>query len=143
MLGTQHLLLFITSGNRPIQPIIAIRPGASGDISVSEGQPTNAAVAWSKLRGGPYRGSEPPSGIRMPDVTLQTYRGDTVSLREAEDLLNSPAPEDALASWLRAVVRHSTGFRHGFEFVDVYSQQTEQIRAACALLGEYTGGYGY
>ena len=29
---------------------------------------------------------------------------------------------------LRAVVRHSTGFRHGFEFVDVYSQQTQQIR---------------
>jgi outer membrane protein assembly factor BamB len=47
-------LCFLTSGNRPIQPIIAIRPGASGDISVSEKQPTNASVAWSKMRGGPY-----------------------------------------------------------------------------------------
>ncbi|MCI0455581.1 MAG: hypothetical protein L0Z62_01210 [Gemmataceae bacterium] len=29
-------LPFITSGNRPIQPIVAIRPGASGDISLNE-----------------------------------------------------------------------------------------------------------
>jgi outer membrane protein assembly factor BamB len=47
-------LLFITSGNRPIQPIFAIRPGASGDISLAEGQESNAHIAWSKMRGGPY-----------------------------------------------------------------------------------------
>jgi outer membrane protein assembly factor BamB len=47
-------LLFITSGNRPIQPIFAIRPGARGDISLKEGQHSNAHIAWSKLRGGPY-----------------------------------------------------------------------------------------
>jgi outer membrane protein assembly factor BamB len=47
-------LLFITSGNRPIQPIFAIRPGASGDISLNEKQGTNAHIAWSKMRGGPY-----------------------------------------------------------------------------------------
>jgi outer membrane protein assembly factor BamB len=47
-------LLFITSGNRPIQPIIAVRPGARGDISLSEGQDTNSHIAWSRMRGGPY-----------------------------------------------------------------------------------------
>ena len=47
-------LLFITSGNRPIQPIFAIRPGASGDISLKEGQEANAHIAWSRMRGGPY-----------------------------------------------------------------------------------------
>jgi outer membrane protein assembly factor BamB len=47
-------LLFITSGNRPIQPIFAIRPGARGDISLAEGQETNAYIAWSRMRGGPY-----------------------------------------------------------------------------------------
>jgi outer membrane protein assembly factor BamB len=47
-------LLFITSGNRPIQPIIAVRPGARGDISLGEGQDTNSHIAWSKMRGGPY-----------------------------------------------------------------------------------------
>jgi outer membrane protein assembly factor BamB len=47
-------LLFITSGNRPIQPIFAIRPGARGDISLKENEESNAYIAWSKMRGGPY-----------------------------------------------------------------------------------------
>jgi len=47
-------LIYVTSGNRPIQPIFAIRPGAHGDISLSQGKDHSAYVAWSKLRGGPY-----------------------------------------------------------------------------------------
>ena len=47
-------LAYIASGNRPIQPIIAVRPGASGDISLKEGEETNASVAWTRMRGGPY-----------------------------------------------------------------------------------------
>jgi outer membrane protein assembly factor BamB len=47
-------LIFVVSGNRPIQPIFAIRPGASGDISLKEGQTSNEHIAWGKLRGGPY-----------------------------------------------------------------------------------------
>ncbi|MFO0847534.1 MAG: PQQ-binding-like beta-propeller repeat protein [Gemmataceae bacterium] len=47
-------LAFVSSGNRPIQPIIAIRPGATGDISLRKDEERNAHVAWSKLRGGPY-----------------------------------------------------------------------------------------
>jgi outer membrane protein assembly factor BamB/ankyrin repeat protein len=47
-------LIFVVSGNRPIQPIFAIKPGASGDISLKEGQTSNEHIAWSKMRGGPY-----------------------------------------------------------------------------------------
>jgi outer membrane protein assembly factor BamB len=47
-------LVFITSGNRPIQPIFAIKPGAHGDISLAEPADHNAFVAWSRMRGGPY-----------------------------------------------------------------------------------------
>jgi outer membrane protein assembly factor BamB len=47
-------LAYVASGNRPIQPIIAIRPGAAGDISLKEGEDTNESVAWSRMRGGPY-----------------------------------------------------------------------------------------
>jgi outer membrane protein assembly factor BamB len=47
-------LAFLASGNRPIQPIIAVRPGAAGDISLKEGETANRSVAWSRLRGGPY-----------------------------------------------------------------------------------------
>jgi outer membrane protein assembly factor BamB len=47
-------LVYITSGNRPIQPIFAIRPGASGDISLKGKEDSNASIAWSRMRGGPY-----------------------------------------------------------------------------------------
>ena len=47
-------LCVITSGNRPIQPIFAIKPGATGDISLKEGETHNASVAWGTMRGGPY-----------------------------------------------------------------------------------------
>ncbi|CAN5597624.1 hypothetical protein BH10PLA2_BH10PLA2_21000 [soil metagenome] len=47
-------LVYISSGNRPIQPIIAVRPGAVGDISLTGKEETNKSIAWSRLRGGPY-----------------------------------------------------------------------------------------
>ena len=47
-------MIFVADGYRVIQPIYAIRPGASGDITLKEGQESNEFVAWSKKRGGPY-----------------------------------------------------------------------------------------
>ncbi len=47
-------LVYITSGNRPIQPIFAIKPGAAGDISLKKDEQKNSHVEWSKMRGGPY-----------------------------------------------------------------------------------------
>ena len=47
-------LIFIASGYRPIQPIYAIRPGATGDISLKDGETKSDAVAWSIKKGGPY-----------------------------------------------------------------------------------------
>lgn len=47
-------LVFVVNGNRPIQPIFAIKPGAAANISLKEGQSSSPYVAWSKLRGGPY-----------------------------------------------------------------------------------------
>jgi outer membrane protein assembly factor BamB len=47
-------LIFITSGYRPIQPIYAIRPGATGDITLKEGTTSSAAMAWSIDKNGPY-----------------------------------------------------------------------------------------
>jgi outer membrane protein assembly factor BamB len=49
-----HDLIFVTAGYTPIQPIYAIRPGATGDISLAEGKESNTFIAWSKKRGGPY-----------------------------------------------------------------------------------------
>lgn len=54
-------LLYITSGymNSPHRPIYAIRPGASGNISLTEDQTSNDYIVWSVPQGGPYH----PSGL--------------------------------------------------------------------------------
>jgi outer membrane protein assembly factor BamB len=46
-------LVYVTSGYRT-RPIFAIRAGALGDISLAEGETSNADVAWSSPRDGPY-----------------------------------------------------------------------------------------
>lgn len=49
-----HGLIFVANGYGPIQPIYAVRPGGSGDLSLPEGQSKGPFVAWSTTRGGPY-----------------------------------------------------------------------------------------
>jgi outer membrane protein assembly factor BamB len=45
-------LLYINAGRG--RPLFAIRPGATGDISLKEGQTANEYVVWSQPRGGTY-----------------------------------------------------------------------------------------
>jgi len=47
-------LVIVTNGYRGVQPIFAIKPGASGDITPKNGETANAGLAWSTTRGGPY-----------------------------------------------------------------------------------------
>jgi outer membrane protein assembly factor BamB len=47
-------MLVIASGRRPEAPIFVVRAGASGDITVSKGQSSNASVVWSKQGRGSY-----------------------------------------------------------------------------------------
>jgi PQQ-like domain len=51
---TGHDLIFISNSYRPNQPIYAIRPGATGEITLKDGKESNEFVAWSKQRGGTY-----------------------------------------------------------------------------------------
>jgi outer membrane protein assembly factor BamB len=44
----------VTNGYRGVQPIIAIKPGATGDITLTGDQTSSAHIAWSTKRGGPY-----------------------------------------------------------------------------------------
>lgn len=73
-------LAFVMSGNRPIQPVIAIRAGATGDISLKEGETHNAHVAWGKLRGGPYM----PSPILYGQYLYTCGNAGMVTCYEAE-----------------------------------------------------------
>ena len=45
-------LLYINGGR--FRPLFALRPGASGDITLKEGQTSNEYVVWSQPRGGTY-----------------------------------------------------------------------------------------
>jgi outer membrane protein assembly factor BamB len=52
-------LLFITSGwpGDQLRPVYAIRPGATGDISLKAGETSNAFIVWSNPTLGPYNPS--------------------------------------------------------------------------------------
>ena len=49
-----HGLVFITNAHGKMAPIYAIKPTATGDISLKEGETSNAHIAWSYLRDGGY-----------------------------------------------------------------------------------------
>lgn len=52
-------LLFVSSGYVMDQkrPVYAIKPGAKGDISLTEGRTSNEFIAWSQPKGAPYNPS--------------------------------------------------------------------------------------
>jgi outer membrane protein assembly factor BamB len=52
-------LLYITSGyvGDTQRPVYAIKPGASGDISLKEGATSNEFIAWYQPKAGPYNPS--------------------------------------------------------------------------------------
>jgi outer membrane protein assembly factor BamB len=49
-------LLYIASGNNnsPLRPVYAIRPGASGDITLRADARSNDFIVWSRPRAAPY-----------------------------------------------------------------------------------------
>ena len=52
-------LLYVASGyvGDQVRPVYAIKPGATGDITLSTGETSNAFVAWSLPQAGPYNPS--------------------------------------------------------------------------------------
>ncbi len=51
---TAHGLVFITNAHGKAAPVFAIKPTATGDISLKEGESSNAHIAWSYMRDGGY-----------------------------------------------------------------------------------------
>jgi outer membrane protein assembly factor BamB len=52
-----HDLIYVTGGNPAGSPIYAFRPGASGDISLKNGEESNQYLAWRLGRGSSYTGT--------------------------------------------------------------------------------------
>ena len=74
-------LIFVTSGYRVIQPIYAIKPGATGDITLKDGATSNSFIAWSKTRGGPYM----PTPIVYGDVLYTCSNQGVVTAYNADN----------------------------------------------------------
>jgi outer membrane protein assembly factor BamB len=47
-------IIIVTNGYRGVQPIFAIKPGATGDITLKDNASKSEFVSWSTKRGGPY-----------------------------------------------------------------------------------------
>jgi outer membrane protein assembly factor BamB len=50
-------LVYFNSAHGKLSPILAIDKGASGDLTLEEGESSNEYVKWSKSRGGAYMGT--------------------------------------------------------------------------------------
>ena len=68
---SRHGLIYIASGYVGDQhrPVYAIKPGASGDISLAKGETSNKYVAWYQPQAGPYN----PSPIVYGDYYYTLY----------------------------------------------------------------------
>ena len=75
-------LLYVCSGyvGDNTRPVFAIRPGGSGDISLKEGETSNASIAWSDKTAGPYN----PSPLIYKDKFYVLFDFGFLSCREAK-----------------------------------------------------------
>lgn len=76
-------LLYITSGyvGDSFRPLYAIRPGASGDISLGQGERSNTFIAWMQPTGGPYN----PSPLYLDGRIYVLYDRGLVSCYNAQN----------------------------------------------------------
>ena len=103
-------LLFVSSGyvGDKLRPLYAIRPGASGDITLRPGETNNAFIAWSNPVGGPYN----PSPLYYEGRLYVLYDRGLVSCLRRQDrqaALRSRAIAEGLRLHLVAVGRERAG----------------------------------
>jgi outer membrane protein assembly factor BamB len=75
-------LLFVSSGyvGDKLRPVYAIRPGASGDITLKSGETNNEFVAWSNPVAGPYN----PSPLYYQGLLYVLYDRGLISCLDAK-----------------------------------------------------------
>jgi outer membrane protein assembly factor BamB len=79
----RHGLLYVSSGyvvDPFLKPVYAIRPGASGDITLREGETSSKFIAWSIPQAGPYN----PTPLVYGDYLYVLYDRGMLSCYEAK-----------------------------------------------------------
>lgn len=84
-------LIIVASGRAPERPIFAIRPNASGDITLRRGETSSDFVAWSKTRRGSYM---PTPLMYRGQVYVLANQGvfDAYDLESGEEIYRSRVP---------------------------------------------------
>ncbi|MDP1561735.1 MAG: PQQ-binding-like beta-propeller repeat protein [Pirellulaceae bacterium] len=84
-------LLYVSSGYvmDSKRPLYAIRPGATGDISLQEGQTANEFIAWCQTKAAPYN----PSTLVYKGRLYVLYDRGTVSVFDAKSGVEVYGPE--------------------------------------------------
>jgi hypothetical protein len=79
---SRHGMVYIASGYVGDQhrPVYAIKPGASGDISLAKGETSNKFIAWYQPQAGPYN----PSPIVYGDYYYTLYDRGFFTCHEAK-----------------------------------------------------------
>jgi outer membrane protein assembly factor BamB len=79
--SARHGLLYISSGYilDGTRPVFAIRPGASGDITLKENENHNRSIAWCQRLAGPYH----PSPVVYGDYLYVLYDRGLLACYEA------------------------------------------------------------
>lgn len=75
-----HDLIYITNGYRFIQPIYAIKPGGSGDLTLPKDQTKSDFIAWSMMNGGPYM----PTPVVYGDLFYTTNNSGILNVYNAK-----------------------------------------------------------
>ena len=88
----------------------------------------------------------PTDICRLPAICMEISEGGmsaivTEPLKDGDEVTLSfdVMPETQIN--VRAIVRNHNEFRYGFEFVGLSEEQRGKIRAACASLNPYEGGW--
>lgn len=77
-----HGLIYVSSGyvGDRLRPLVAFRPGGSGDLSLKEGETESAYIAWRQPQSGPYN----PSPVVYGDYVYVIYDGGFIACYEAK-----------------------------------------------------------
>jgi outer membrane protein assembly factor BamB len=84
-------LWVISSGRGPERPIFVVRPDAAGDLTLPDGETSNAGVAWSKTARGPYM----PTPIAYKGVLYVLANNglfDAIDLQTGKDIYRQRLP---------------------------------------------------
>ncbi len=90
-------VIYLSSGKGPRQPILALKPGARGDITPQPGKPLDPHILWLKDKGGPITTSPLVYGGHLYALTDQGILR-CLALATGEEIYKQRLPNEFVSS---------------------------------------------